>query len=212
MSLTLYFLRHGETTFSQSGSYCGFIDPDLTAEGDRMAQEFAFSYQKIPLQAIYVSPMKRTIATAQPLCDLVGIDMQLRNGLKELNYGAWEGKTPEYVKENYLDDYIKWMNEPAWNSPTKGERAIEVANRAVSIISEIESTYTEGNVLVVSHKGTIRVMLCSLLGIDLGCYRNRIDMPVAAISVVKFGVHGPMLQKLGDRSHLSEELRDRIGT
>jgi probable phosphoglycerate mutase len=55
-------------------------------------------------------------------------------------------------------------------------------------------------------------MLCSLLGIDLGRYRDRIDMPAASVSVVKFDVYGPLLQRLGDRSFMNEQLRNRPGT
>lgn len=212
MSLNLYFLRHGETTYSQTGSYCGILDPELTDAGSEMAQAFAEAYQSVLWTAIYVSPMKRTIATAQPLGKAIGLKMELRDGLKEINYGTWEDRNPEWVKQYHLDDYIKWMAEPAWNPPTGGETAVEVASRAALVISEIQSKYGEGNVLVVSHKGTIRIILCSLLGIDLGRYRDRIDMPAASVSLVKFDVHGPLLKKLGDRSYMSQELQSRAGT
>ncbi|MDJ0693189.1 histidine phosphatase family protein [Mastigocoleus sp. MO_188.B34] len=212
MSLTLYFLRHGETSYSRTGGYCGELDPELTPEGLQMAQAFATAYQKISWNGIYVSPMKRTIATAKPLCDAVGIDMQLRDGLKEIRYGEWEDKTADFVKQHYGEDYFRWMTEPAWNPPTGGETAVQIASRASLVIAEIEKKYTSGNVLVVSHKATIRIILCSLLGIDLGRYRDRIDMPAASISVVKFGIHGPLLQRLGDRSYMDESLRSLPGT
>jgi len=212
MSLTLYFLRHGETTHSQTGGYCGATDIPLTDSGKEMAAGFAQVYQAIPWTAIYVSPMQRTIATAKPLCDKIGMAMELREGLKELNFGQWENKSPEWVKENYLDDYINWMTEPAWNPPTGGETGVEVSTRAMIVVSEIENKHSQGNVLVVSHKTTIRLILCNLLGIDLGRYRDRIDMLTASVSIVKFGAHGPLLQRLGDRSHLSPELVARAGT
>ena len=104
------------------------------------------------------------------------------------------------------------MTEPAWNPPTGGETSTQIANRATAVIAEIQETYEAGNVLVVSHKATIRIMLCSLLGIDLGRYRDRSEMPVASISVVKFGRYGPMLTRLGERHHLSKALRNRAGT
>ena len=212
MSLRLYLLRHGETIYSQTGGYCGELDPDLTPEGSQMAQAFADAYQSIPWNAIYVSPMKRTIATAKPLCDAVGLDMQLRDGLKEIRYGKWEGQTVEFVQQNYLDDYLRWLAEPAWNSPPGGETAVEIASRASLVIAEIQDKYPEGNVLVVSHKATLRIILCNLLGIDLGRYRDRIDMLAASVSIVRFDVHGPLLQVLGDRTYMSEELRLRLGT
>ncbi|CAA9583331.1 Alpha-ribazole-5'-phosphate phosphatase [uncultured Synechococcales cyanobacterium] len=212
MSLNLYLLRHGETTYSKTGGYCGDLDPELTPEGMQMAEAFAQTYRSHPWAAVFVSPMKRTIATAAPLCDAVGMDMQLRDGLKEIRYGQWEGETLEFVKQHYPDDYIRWLTEPAWNPPTGGETAVEIASRASLVIAEIEAHYPTGNVLVVSHKATLRIILCSLLGIDLGRYRDRINTLVASVSIVKFDVHGPLLQVLGDRYHLPEHLRNLPGT
>ena len=211
MSLKLHFLRHGETTYSQTGGYCGEIDPDLTAEGHLMAADFGKAHQDVDWEAIYVSPMRRTIATAKPLCDAIGMEMQLRDGLKEIRYGKWEGKTQQEVQSEFHDDYINWLTEPAWNPPTGGETSVQIASRASLVIAEIEAKHT-GNVLVVSHKATIRILLCSLLGIDLGRYRDRISLLAASMSVVKFNVHGPMLEILGDRSYMDKTLRDRPGT
>ncbi|HEY9909863.1 MAG TPA: histidine phosphatase family protein [Thermosynechococcaceae cyanobacterium] len=212
MSLKLYLVRHGETIYSKTGSYCGEIDPELTADGLLMAEQLAAAYQSHPWTAAFVSPMKRTIATAKPLCESLGLEMQLRDGLKEIRYGQWEDKTPEYVSQHYAEDYQHWLTEPAWNPPTGGETAVQIASRASLVIAEIQERYEAGNVLVVSHKATIRVILCSLLGIDLGSYRNRIAALAASVNVVKFDVRGPMLEVLGDRSHLDDRLRALAGT
>jgi broad specificity phosphatase PhoE len=212
MSLTLYLLRHGETIYSQSGNYCGELDPPLTPAGVQMAAAFAESYESVPWSAVYVSPMQRTIATAKPLCEAAQIEMQLRDGLKEIRYGAWEGQTTAAVKAQYETDYVRWLTEPAWNPPTGGETAVQIASRANLVIAEIEQTYPDGTVLVVSHKATLRIILCSLLGLDLGRYRDRIDMPACAMSVVKFEAHGPMLLQLGDRAYMDVSLRSLPGT
>ena len=212
MSLKIYFLRHGETTASRTGGCCGELDPELTSVGTQMAKAFAAAYSSLPWNAVFVSPMKRTIATAKPLCDAVGIEMQLRDSLKEIKYGQWEGKLVKEVRQDYLEDYINWLTEPAWNPPTGGETATQVASRASQTITEIQQKYASGNVLVVSHKATIRIILSSLLGIDLGRYRDRIDMPVASISIVKLDLHRPLLEVLGDRYHLPEHLHQLPGT
>jgi broad specificity phosphatase PhoE len=202
MTLNLFFLRHGETIASKTGGFCGTTDVELTAEGAIMAKDFAVAYSHLDWAAIFSSPMIRTMTTAKPLCDRVGIKMQLRNGLKEINFGKWEGKTIAEVNQQYHDEYVRWQSEPGWNSPPDGERAIDIARRSSEVIEEIEKTYQSGNVLIVSHKATIRIMLCSLLGIDVGRYRDRIEMPVAAVSLVEFCEQGPLLKKLSDRSHL----------
>ncbi len=212
MSLNLYLLRHGETTFSQSGNFCGETNAELTPEGVQMAEAFADVYQKLKWEAVYASPMKRAVATAKPLCDAIGIDMQLRDGLREGSYGEWEGKSKQFAQENYTENYVNWLTEPAWNAPKGGETAVDIANRSMPVIAEVQETHAEGNVLVVAHKATIRIMLCSLLGIDLGRYRNRINILVASVSMVKFDVHGPLLEVLGDRYHIPEDIRNRKGT
>ncbi len=212
MSLIIYFLRHGETTASQKGGYCGTLDPDLTPEGYRMAEDFADAYKSLPWAAVFSSPLRRAIATAKPLCEAAGIRMQLKEGLREIAYGQWEGKTPEEVNREFHDTYVRWLADPGWNAPSGGERGIDIARRSSLVLEEIEKTYNTGNVLVVSHKATTRIMLCSLLGIDVGRFRDRISMPVASISTVEMAVHGPLLHMMGDRSYLREHLRRRVGT
>ncbi len=212
MGLTLYLLRHGETTFSRTGGFCGDLDPELTEEGAEMARAFRDAYRQLLWEAVYTSPMKRTLATAEPLCTALGIEPQRRDGLKEISYGKWEGRTAEDVEQEYPDDYLHWMTEPAWNAPIGGETSLQIANRASAVITEIMERYDSGNVLIVSHKATIRILLCSFLGIDLGRYRDRLNALAGSVSVVRFGKYGPLLETLGDRSYMSEELRTRPGT
>ena len=212
MSLNLYLLRHGETNYSQAGVFCGDLDAELTANGTQMAQEFAVAYETVKWEAIYTSPMKRTQATAQPLCEAVGIASQQRDGLKEIKYGKWEGQTVAWAQQNYAHDYSRWLAEPAWNAPTTGETAVEVANRGSIVVAEIAAQHSSGNVLIVSHKATIRLIICNLLGIDLSRYRYRLNVLAGSVSRVKFDVNGPLLEALGDRSYMNEKLRAVEGT
>lgn len=212
MSLTLYLLRHGETEASRDGGYCGRSDPDLTPEGVAMAEDFATTYKDHPWREIYVSPMRRTRATARPLCALANREMRIRDGVRELDFGLWEGKTPEEVKQDYREEYLRWLADAGWNAPTGGERGIDVARRALLVLDEIQRDHSSGDVLLVSHKATIRILLCALLGIDIGGYRDRVSIAVASLAVVKFQDNGPLLTRLGDRAHLRPQLRDRPGT
>jgi len=212
MGPTLYFVRHGETQASRTGGYCGVLDVDLTPEGRQMAEEFAAAYKTLPWAAVFCSPLRRAVDTAMPLCKAVGLEMLLRDGLREIGYGRWEGKTRAEINRLFHDDYVSWLADPGWNAPTGGEKGVDIARRSAMVLDEIERTYPAGNVLVVSHKATIRIMLCSLLGIDVGRFRDRIGMPVASLSIVEMTGQGPLLKLLGDRSHLQERLRHRPGT
>jgi broad specificity phosphatase PhoE len=210
--LIIHFLRHGETAASQKGGYCGSIDPDLSPAGYQMAEDFAEAYKNLPWTAVFSSTLRRAVETARPLCDSTKIQMQFDEGLQELAYGRWEGKTPEEVSKEFHDDYIRWLADPGWNAPPGGEKGVDVARRSSGVIEKIRQTYGTGNILVVSHKATIRIMLCSLLGVDVGRFRDRFSLPVASLSIVEMAVHGPLLHLFGDRSHLREDLRNRAGT
>jgi probable phosphoglycerate mutase len=213
MSLTLYLLRHGQTALSREDVFCGSgLNPELTAEGLEMAQAFSAAYKTKPWRAIYSSNLRRAITTAEPLCDALKIGLQTRADLNEIAYGKWEGQTRETVARDHHDDYVSWLADPAWHAPTGGELAITIARRSISVIDEINQQFTDGNVLVVSHKATIRIIVCALLGIDVGRFRYRLACPVGSVSVVEFSSEGPLLHSLADRAHLSDSLKALPGT
>jgi broad specificity phosphatase PhoE len=213
MNLMLYLLRHGQTEFSRANCFCGSgLDPELTEDGLAMAQAFAAAYRRLPWQAIYTSSLRRTQSTARPLCEAVGLQPEVRDDLREIGYGEWEGKDIETVSREFHDDYLRWTADPAWYPPTGGEPAVAIASRSIHIIEEIQKRYKSGNVLIVSHKATIRIMLCELLGIDVGRFRFRLSCPVGSVTLVEFSKHGPLLHALADRLHLDDRLRALPGT
>jgi broad specificity phosphatase PhoE len=213
MNLMLYLLRHGQTEFSRENCFCGSgLDPDLTADGLAMARAFCEAYRRKPWQAIYTSSLRRTQSTARPLCEAVGLQPEIREDLREIGYGQWEGKDIEAVSREYHDDYLRWTADPAWYPPTGGEPAVAIASRGIRVIEEIQKRFKSGNVLLVSHKATIRILLCELLGIDVGRFRFRLSCPVGSVSVIEFSGHGPLLHALADRLHLDERLRSLPGT
>ena len=213
MTLTLSLLRHGQTALSRANMFCGrHLDPPLTAAGERMATEFADCFAATPGQAIYASPLQRALATAAPLARARGLVVHQREGLAEIDYGRWDGKSVLEVDREYHDEYERWVADPAWNPPTGGETAVALAQRVTHVFESIREAHADGNVLVVSHKATIRVALCALLGVDVGRFRYRHGCPVGPVSIIEFGAHGPLAATVADRSHLSTELRGLEGT
>jgi broad specificity phosphatase PhoE len=213
MTLTLYFLRHGQTELSRDDTFCGSgLDPALTPDGLQMAKAFADAYSSIHWQAVYTSALRRTINTARPLCERIGLSPNSRAELNEIAYGDWEGLTKATVEEKFHDDYIRWLADPAWHPPTNGELAVAIARRGMQLIEELKEHCSDGNVLIVSHKATIRIILCALLGVDVGRFRYRFVCPTGSVSVVEFSGEGPLLHALGDRSHFSEALKALPGT
>lgn len=213
MALDLYFLRHGQTDHSRENLFCGSgSNPGLTAHGSQMASDFANTYRTTRFTALYCSPLERAKQTVRPLEEVLAIKAQEEPALREIGYGQWEGKSVAEVSEQFHEDYVRWNAEPGWNAPTGGESGVVIAKRFTAFLEAVLESHSEGRILFVSHKATIRVALCTLLGVDVGRFRSRFDCPVASLSVVRMGRGGPMLRSLADRSHLPNELRELPGT
>ena len=213
MALRLFFLRHGQTEMSRANVFCGRrLDPPLTADGSAMAEAFAAAYRDMPWRAIYSSPLVRALTTAAPLARAIGMDVRQRDELAELDYGKWDGRSAEEVSRAHHVEYERWTADPAWNPPTGGETAVALAQRMTHAIEDIDREHDDGNVLVVSHKASIRVALCALLGVDVGRFRYRFGCPVGSVSIVEFGDHGPLAAAVADRSHLDARMRGLEGT
>lgn len=213
MTLRLYLLRHGQTAMSRANVFCGRkLDPPLTAEGAAMANAFAAAYRGVPWQGIYSSPLQRAVATATPLAAALGLAIEQRDGLAEIDYGRWDGMSAQTVDRDFHDEYERWTADPAWNPPTEGETAVALGQRMTHAVEEIRAAHGDGDVLVVSHKASIRVALCALLGVDVGRFRYRFGCPVGSVSIIEFGAHGPLAAAVADRSHLDARLRGLEGT
>lgn len=210
--LRLFLLRHGQTALSRADMFCGRrLDPPLTAEGAAMAESFAAAYREVSWAAIYSSPLERALSTAGPLARALNMAVETRDELAEIDYGKWDGKTADDVSRDHHVEYERWTADPAWNPPTGGETAVALGQRMTRVIEEIDLAH-DGNVLVVSHKASIRVALCALLGVDVGRFRYRFGCPVGSVSIVEFGAHGPLAATVADRSHLDARLRGLEGT
>jgi len=204
--LKLYLLRHGQTEHSRDNYFCGSgTNPPLTAQGLTMAEEFAAAYRTQTWEQIFSSPLERARQTLAPLLREQGVSAEYRAELAEISYGAWEGLTPLEIERDTAGLYSNWLKDPVSYSPPGGESALQLAERASQLLAEIQTQHQSGDILIVSHKGTIRALLCHLLGIDLKLFRARLDCPVCSLSIIEYRPAGPLLRALGDRRHLSSK-------
>jgi probable phosphoglycerate mutase len=210
--VNLYLVRHGQTEFSRENRFCGTSDPPLTKVGSDMAEAFAKAYGSLKWEAIYASPMARARQTAEALARLTGTTPLIEDGLKEIAYGEWEGLTVEDVKARWPAAYAYWADDVASRGTPGGETAFHVAARAMRAVEAIRTRHESGNVLIVSHKATLRIITCALLGLDVRLFRERIAQPVVAVTMFEITSGSAKLAILGDRSYLSAELRNQQGT
>jgi probable phosphoglycerate mutase len=210
--MNLYMVRHGQTASSRENRFTGSSDPPLTAVGEAMAKAFADAYASTKWEAIYTSPMLRTRQTADPLARLTGLQATVEDGFKEIAYGEWEGLRQDEVKQRWPEAFAYWADDVASRGTPGGETAFHVAARAMRVVDAIRCRHHQGNVLIVSHKATLRIITCALLGLDVRLFRQRIAQPVCAVTMFAVTETAALLTVLGDRSHLSEELRNQEGT
>ena len=196
--LVLHLVRHGDTTQSAEGVFCGNLDPALTEKG--LAQAVAIG-QRLALfnpSAVYCSPMLRARLTAQPLLNLTELDAHLEYGLREIGYGEWEGLTEAHIQESDPEAWAAWNSDPAVYAPPGGESGYAIAARALPVVDRIRYSHREGHVVIVSHKATIRVITSALLGLHVGRFRDRIACPTASITTFEYSARGPMLVRIGE--------------
>jgi probable phosphoglycerate mutase len=210
--MNLYMVRHGQTDASRENRFSGSSDPPLTVIGEAMAEAFARAYASLKWDAIYTSPMRRTRQTADALVRLTGVQATVEDGLKEIEYGEWEGLRQEDVKQRWPEAFGYWAADVASRGTPGGETAFHVAARAMRVVEGIRSRHQQGNVLIVSHKATLRVITCALLGLDVRLFRERIAEPVSAVTMFTLTTTKTLLTVHGDRSHLSEDLKNQEGT
>jgi len=199
--LSLYLLRHGETEFSHQDRFCGCIDAPLTSDGHEMAALFAEAYGDRPWRSIVTSTRSRTIDSAAPLAAAAGIASWADPRLDEMNYGAWQGLSKSEAAAHDADYFARWQRDPSIGPPL-GESPRIVASRARAAIDELCARHQDGNVLVVSHKALLRILVCHLFETELTRYRGWPIWPVGAVTQIDFGADGPSLRRLSDVAHL----------
>jgi probable phosphoglycerate mutase len=182
----LYLVRHGATQLTAEDRFSGDIGVDLSVEGRTQVERLAERLAGEPISAVYASPLSRTVETATILATPHRLPVVRRDGLREISHGHWEGRARHEVELQFADEYAAWDADPFTFAPEGGESGVGVLARALPVIREIVVAHAGQNVLVVSHKATLRLLLSSLLGFDARGYRDRLDQSPACLNVLDF--------------------------
>ena len=202
MTITrLYLARHGATQQTAEDRFSGPVG-DLSEEGRRQVTRLAERLQGERIQAVYCSPLARAAESARIIADACGLVPIARDGLREMSHGHWAELTHHEVTERFPDELAAWEEDPFNFAPEGGEPGVAVLARALPVFREIVTTHPGGRMLVVAHKATLRLVICSWLGMDPRGYRDRLDQAPAGLNVVDF--EGPVRARLvlfNDTSH-----------
>jgi len=179
-------IRHGTTVLSAEDRFAGATDVALSAGGREQARLLAVRLSGERIAAVYASPLGRTLETARILAEPHALEVQTRDGLREISHGRWEQMTRREVEERFPDEAAEWERDPYTFAPSGGESGLAVTARALPVLIAIVRAHLGESVFVVSHKATIRLLLSSLLGFDARRYRDNLDLDPASLTVVDF--------------------------
>ncbi len=186
MTTRLFLVRHGATQLTAENRFSGSVGVELSDEGRAQAARLAERLATEEIAAVYASPLSRALDTATIVARPHALTPAQEDGLREISHGRWEGLARQEVEERYADEYAAWEADPFTFAPVGGESGIAVLARALPVIRRIVATHQDRNVLVVSHKATLRLLIASLLGFDPRGYRDRLDQSPACLNVVDF--------------------------
>ena len=204
-STRIFLVRHGATILTAEDRFAGATDVPLSDEGREQARRLAGRLGREKLSAVYASTLGRTQETARIIAEPHGLEIAVRDGLKEISHGRWEQMTRREVESKWPQESAAWDKDPYTFAPEGGESGLAVTARALPALLDIVRAHPGGNVLVVSHKATIRLLLSSLLGFDPRRYRDNLDQNPCALNIVDF--KDPVRARLtlfNDTSHYTE--------
>ena len=161
MPLTLDLLRHGDTGFT---GFRGTLDDPLTALGwQQMEQSVAGKNW----DAVISSPRLRCAVFAQAYATRQDVPMKIDARLVELDFGLWEGKTAAELMQSDASALQNFWQDPEQHAPSQGERMADFSARVLQAWQEIEREHHGRRVLIITHGGVIRRLLCQVRGLPL---------------------------------------------
>ncbi|MGA5037928.1 bifunctional RNase H/acid phosphatase [Streptomyces capoamus] len=202
---TLVLLRHGETPLTPQKRFSGSggTDPALSAAGREQAHRVAEALaRRGTVQAVVASPLARTRETAGIVAARLNLDVTIEDGLRETDFGAWEGLTFAEVRERHPDDLDAWLADPEAHPTGGGESFAETAVRIAAARDKLVAAHAGRTVLLVTHVTPIKTLVRLALGAPPESL-FRMELSAASLSAVAYYADGNASVRLfNDTSHL----------
>lgn len=194
-------IRHGQTKWNRVEKYRGRTHLALNKTGRRQAEAVALNIKELPISAIYTSPLKRAVDTANILSKHIGVPVQILGGLIDIDYGGWQGLSPREAVKQDSELYTKWLKRPHEVRFPDGESLGDVRARAVAAVEELVPKHNNETVILVSHKVVGQVLLCAILGLD-DSHFWQITQDVCAVNIFEIKDDMATITLLNDTCHL----------
>ncbi|MBM3124631.1 MAG: alpha-ribazole phosphatase [Chloroflexi bacterium] len=202
--MRLILVRHGQTDYNLNRRFQGQREVPLNPTGMDQAERLASRFASLKVDALCSSDLRRCIQTAEVIAKRVNLPVLPDARWRELSFGDWEGMTHAEIQAAAPQWLIRWEADPAGVSPPNGETVTQLAGRAASALDELRRQHAGQTVLLITHGGVIRAVLCHVLGIDLNRHWQ-FEVGSASVSEISFYGDGAVIQLFNDASHLQEQ-------
>lgn len=197
---TFYLIRHGNTTAGSkiSGRDRGY---HLSENGQQQAKNLGERLANVKFEAIYCSPMERTMETAKAVAEKHNLEPQVLEKIIEVDFGDWTGKTFDELEKDQ-----KWKLFHIFRSGTRapnGEHMIEIQMRMVTEIERLRQLHPDGTVAIVSHGDPIRTAIVYYAGMPMD-FMLRLNISTASVSIITVDDWGPQIQCINDTDEIPE--------
>ena len=198
----IILIRHGETEWNVAEIFRGRIDVELNETGTKQAELLAEYLSDAKIDAIYSSPLKRALKTAELIAGYHEVNVEIAPGLIDFDYGKWQGLPHQEVKDKYKELYAEWINNPHQMKIPAGESLDDVRERALGVVDDV--IRHEGAVALVSHRVVNKVLICALLGLDNSHFWN-IKQDTCGTTIFAYENGRFILTKHNDTSYLAQQ-------
>jgi len=205
----LILARHGETVWNVEKIYRGRTDVNLDEVGIKQAELLGKYLSGWELEAIYSSPLRRAMDTANIIARYQKVSVHIAKGLIDFDYGEWQSLPEQEARRLYPTLHNEWHNNPHKVKMPGGESLEDVGRRAIEVVNDVLSK-CKGNVVLVSHRVVNKVLICSLLGLDNSYFWN-IKQDVGGITIFNYADGRFVLTRHNDTSHLRELQKSVLG-
>ncbi len=198
-------VRHGQTAWNEGEGerFRGRAEVELDDKGIRQTRATAARLAQWEVAAIYSSPLKRALSTANILAEPLRLQVQPMEGLIDIDYGRWQGLSLKEAAEDDSKLYELWLKSPHLVTFPQGESLEQVQKRVVSAVESLVPQHPGQSIVLVSHKVVCKVLFCSLLGLDTSHFWQLQQDP-CAINLVEADENTVAIASLNDNCHLKE--------
>jgi len=198
--LEIILARHGETDWNVAEIFRGGVDVALNETGLRQAELLGEYLSGVKIDAIYSSPLKRALRTAEAIACRQALGVSIAPGLIDFDFGEWQGLSHQEVKDRYEELYAGWTNHPDKVKMPAGESLGDVRKRAMAVVRGLVKGY-DGRVVLVSHRVVNKVLICALLGLNNSHFWN-IKLDTCGITSFSYKGGSFILTRHNDTSYL----------